>query len=57
MVLDRGVNSGEIPQGFDAPKLCHRSLLSLERRVEILASIFEPPTADLRPSIADDLHR
>jgi hypothetical protein len=57
VIVDRGMGSGKLLEGFHVPKLRHRSFSSSERLVGILSPIVEPPTALLIGSIADYFHR
>jgi hypothetical protein len=57
VIVDRGMGSGKLLEGFHAPELRHRSFSSSERLVGILSPIVEPPTALLIGSIADYFHR
>ena len=57
VIVDRGMGSGKLLEGFHVPELRHRSFSSSERLVGILSPIVEPPTALLIGSIADYFHR
>src|SRR5665811_1007443 len=57
VIVDRGMGSGKLLEGFHVPEPLHRSFSSLERLVGILSPIVEPPTALLIGSIADYFHR
>ena len=56
MIVDRGMDGGELLQGLYVSELRHRSFSSPERLVGILGSIVEPPTALLIGRITDYLH-
>ena len=57
VIVDRGMDGDEFPEGLHVPELRHRSFSSSERLVGILSPIVEPPTALLIGSIADYFHR
>jgi hypothetical protein len=57
VIVDRGMGSGKLLEGFHVPELRHSSFSSSERLVGILSPIVEPPTTLLIGSIADYFHR
>src|SRR5680860_1319171 len=57
VIVDRGMGSGKLLEGFHVPELRHSSFSSSERLVEIFCAIVEPPTTLLIGSIADYFHR
>lgn len=56
MVVDRGMDGGELLQGFDIPEPGHRPFPSSKRLVRVLGSIVEPATTLLISAIADLVH-
>ncbi len=57
VVVDRGVNGGELLQGLDVPEFRHRPLSSSERLMRVFGPVVEPATAHLNGSITDHFHR
>ena len=57
VIVDRGMGSGKLLEGFHVPELRHSSFSSSERLVGILSPIVEPPTTLLIGSIADGIVR
>jgi hypothetical protein len=57
VIVDRGIGSGKLLEGFHVPELRHPLLSSSEQLVGILSPIVEPPTALMIGSIADYFHR
>ncbi len=57
MIMDRGVDGGEILKGLHVPELRHRPFSLSERLMRVFGPIVEPATADLSGSATDHLCR
>jgi hypothetical protein len=57
VVVDRGVNGGELLQGLQVPEFRHRALSSSKRLMRVFSSVVEPSSAPLTLHHSNGFHR